>query len=81
MARPNKGKTSEYVNLWVHKDLLCLLNARKEFLKNDGQLFANKVSMGDISKEFVAHYWRLAGASIIGHRMKKYFTQKTSKNI
>jgi hypothetical protein len=81
VARPNEGKTKNRVHLWIHQDLLKLLEARKDFLANDGQKFAKNATRVDISKEFVEHYWRLAGGTIVGRRMKKFFNLKIPKKI
>lgn len=85
MARPNNGKTSHTVVMKVHINLKRLLEARREFLKNDGQKFVKKVPLTDISEEFVEHYFKDCSTfpytSIMADMKRAYKVTKSNQNI
>lgn len=59
MGRPNESKEKNSVSRRIHINLDNLIKARKLYLVNDGQKFADKASVPDISKELVDFFWFL----------------------
>lgn len=86
MGRPNSGKTRHRVSIKIHTDMFNLLEARRDFLVSNGQKFASRASMAEISKEFTEHYLRECNTfpyTSIMSDMKKSFKKvsKSAKNL
>lgn len=73
MARPNEGKESSVVYSRNHAEFLRFMDAFRKSMLDEGQKGIERLSLADLEKQFIEHYWRITRITLIGKLMRKYY--------